>query len=107
MNEDNTKKSVETKNTLNNLEEKNELEEVKNLIVEEEPDSDNSDDEDECYVLSKIIESNIKENLSEELLSTFKKRQINLKNMNIHDIVYDSDVSESDDFENEYNDLVN
>ena len=107
VNEDNTEKPVETKNTSNNLvEEKNELEEVKNLVVEEEHDIDNSDDEDECYVLSKIIESNIKENLSEELLSTFKKRQINLKNMNIHDIVYDSDVSESDDFENEYNNLV-
>ena len=70
--------------------------------------------DEDYYILFNIIKSNIKENFSHALLNTFQEKKIETKNINIQDIVYDSDEEDSedeylqnDDFEKDYNNMVN
>ena len=95
--------------------EKNDLEEVYiNKSDNMEQVSLNLNDED-YFILFKIIQSNIKENVSESFLKIFNSKQIETKNINIQDIVYDSENEDSDeedeylekdDFEREYKRMV-
>ena len=95
--------------------EKNDLQEVYiNKSDNMEQVSLNLNDED-YFILFKIIQSNIKENVSESLLKIFNSKQIETKNINIQDIVYDSENEDSDeedeylekdDFEREYKRMV-
>ena len=71
--------------------------------------------DDDYFILFKIIESNLKENFSDAVLSVFKDKEIETKNINIQDIVYDSDelmdsddeYLQNDDFEEQYRNIVN
>lgn len=95
------------------LPEMTEIEEVYIAPDELEETSFQLNDED-YFILFKIIQSNIKENFSESLINIFNEKQIETKNINIQDIVYDSDENEDsedeilkdDDFEDNYNQLV-
>ena len=105
----------EVKQTTEPAVEKNDLEEVYiNKSDNMEQVSLNLNDED-YFILFKIIQSNIKENVSESLLKIFNSKQIETKNINIQDIVYDSENEDSDeedeylekdDFEREYKRMV-
>jgi len=53
--------------------------------------------DEDCFILFKIIQSNIKENFSESILTIFNDKNIETKNINIQDIVYDSENEDSDD----------
>lgn len=105
----------EVKQTTEPAVEKTDLEEVYiNKSDNMEQVSLNLNDED-YFILFKIIQSNIKENVSESLLKIFNSKQIETKNINIQDIVYDSENEDSDeedeylekdDFEREYKRMV-
>lgn len=105
----------EVKQTTEPAVEKNDLQEVYiNKSDNMEQVSLNLNDED-YFILFKIIQSNIKENVSESLLKIFNSKQIETKNINIQDIVYDSENEDSDeedeylekdDFEREYKRMV-
>lgn len=70
--------------------------------------------DEDYYILFKIIQSNIKENFSQSLDQVLKERNINTKNLDFQNIVYDSDdFEDSDDeylnndkFEEEYKNMV-
>ena len=69
--------------------------------------------DEDYFLVFKIIQSNIKENFSKALIDTFQTKKIETKNINIQDIVYDSEEDSddeylnNDDFEQEYNNMVN
>lgn len=68
--------------------------------------------DEDYFILFKVIQSNIKENFSQALLKTFEEKKIETKNINIQDIVYDSEDSDdeylqNDEFEKDYNNMVN
>tara|TARA_B110000008_G_scaffold267316_1_gene294309 strand:- start:7610 stop:8563 length:954 start_codon:yes stop_codon:yes gene_type:complete len=70
--------------------------------------------DEDYYILFKIIQSNIKENFSQSLDQVLKERNINTKNLDFQNIVYDSDdFEDSDDeylnndkFEEDYKNMV-
>ena len=99
-------------------------EEKEQSVVPEEVSIKHSDDleethvklnDDDYLILFKIIESNLKENFSDTILKVFKDKEIETKNINIQDIVYDSDelmdsddeYLQNDDFEEQYRNIVN
>lgn len=94
---------------------KNDLEEIYiNNTEHMEQVSMNLNDED-YFILFKIIQSNIKENISESFLKIFDSKNIETKNINIQEIVYDSENEDSDeedeylekdDFERDYKRMV-
>ena len=70
--------------------------------------------DEDYYILFKIIQSNIKENFSQSLDQVLKERNINTNNLDFQNIVYDSDdFEDSDDeylnndtFEEDYKNMV-
>lgn len=93
--------------------ETNKLEEVTITPNEDLVEKIELNDED-YYILFKIIQSNIKENFSQSLDQVLKERNINTKNLDFQNIVYDSDdFEDSDDeyinndtFEEDYKNMV-
>ena len=96
-------------NSLNDLEEV----EVKTPINEME-DFDMDLSESDYFIIFKIIQSNIKDNFSNTLVSLLNERNINTKKLDINAIVYDSDEDEdsedeylnNDNFEENYKNIV-
>jgi hypothetical protein len=72
--------------------------------------------DEDLYIIYKIINTNIKENLSESILKIMEEKNVkNIENINLNDIIYDSDEEESDEeddfldndeFEEEYKKLM-
>ena len=93
--------------------ETNKLEEVTITPNEDLVEKIELNDED-YYILFKIIQSNIKENFSQSLDQVLKERNINTNNLDFQNIVYDSDdFEDSDDeylnndtFEEDYKNMV-
>ena len=104
--------SEKTHNQEENVETEN-IEEVNITPEEDDVEKIELNDED-YYILFKIIQSNIKENFSQSLDQILKERNINTKNLDFQNIVYDSDDFEdsddeylnNDDFEEDYKNMV-
>lgn len=134
QNEENIEKNV----SFSNIKESNEVREAKEPFVQKEDEFEelsvqdeleevvfdhsnmdktslNLNDED-LYIIYKIINSNIKENLSESIIRIMKEKNVkDTENINISEIIYDSDEEDSDeeddylnndDFEDDYKNLM-
>jgi len=134
QNEENIEKNVSFSNTkdLNDIREVNDPsgrkdDDFEELSVQDELEevvfdhsnmdkaSFNLNDED-LYIIYKIINTNIKENLSDSIIRILKDKNVNnIENINISELIYDSDEEDSDegddylnndDFEDDYKKLM-
>jgi hypothetical protein len=70
--------------------------------------------DEDYYILFKVIQRKIKDNFSNALLDIFEQKQISTKNFDVQQIVYDSDENEesedeyleNDEFEDSYKNMV-
>ena len=70
--------------------------------------------DEDYYILFKVIQRKIKDNFSNALLNIFEQKQISTKNFDVQQIVYDSDENEesedeyleNDEFEDSYKNMV-
>ena len=58
--------------------------------------------DEDYYILFKVIQRHIKDNFSNTLLDVFKEKGISINNIDITQIVYDSDENEDSEEEDEY-----
>lgn len=93
------------------LEEENEVQPKKDELEEVEVDKENLENmdmslsEDDYYIVYKTINQEIKNNIVDSLHKIFESKGINVGDLNLSDIVYDSDSdsdSDSDDSENDF-----
>lgn len=75
--------------------------------------------EDDIYIIYKLIQNNIYKNMNENLRNIFEKKKVDISKIDINELIYDSDDSENetdedenlniakkDDFESNFNKLL-
>ena len=82
------------------------------LINEVKIDTDNLEvldleiNEDDIYIIYKLIQNNIYKNMNENLRNIFNKKNVDISKLDINELIYDSDDSENDSDEDENLNIV-
>ena len=63
-------------------------------------------DEDDFYIIYKLIQNNIYKNMNESLRNIFETKNVDTSSIDINELIYDSDDSDSEYDEDEMSAMV-
>ena len=120
--DENEENSINEENEINNKqsqEEINEPQEEIEINTKNLEEINMKVDEDDFYIIYKLIQNNIYKNMNESLRNIFETKNVDTSSIDINELIYDSDDSDSEydedemsamvknnDFENNFNKLL-